>query len=236
MTVFDSRSGIEALGPPPVWVCALLGIILIAAGAAALGDVVFATIVSVKFIGLTAIAAGAFEIAHAFWTKGWGGFLWQIVLGALYLAFGLVLLAQPASGALILTYVLERGAVRIGHHPMHSELCLLGAERLDHADFWRLRGPRGRADPVPFPHDQRLGARLPARCRLDRAWPGMAALRAAIGAQDSMTMTHDNEGESDERSNPTRFPWPCTECRCRRGDRRRRCPPRWRRGGDADRL
>lgn len=109
MTVFDSRSGIEALGPPPVWVCALLGIVLIAAGAAALGDVVFATIVSVKFIGLTAIAAGAFEIAHAFWTRGWGGFLWQIVLGALYLAFGLVLLTQPASGALILTYVL--GAV-----------------------------------------------------------------------------------------------------------------------------
>jgi uncharacterized membrane protein HdeD (DUF308 family) len=42
-------------------------------------------------------------------TKGWGGFLWQILLGALYLAFGLVLLTQPASGALILTYFL--GAV-----------------------------------------------------------------------------------------------------------------------------
>jgi hypothetical protein len=46
-------------------------------------DVVFATIISVKFIGVTAIVAGAFEIMHAFWTKGWGGFLWQILLGAL---------------------------------------------------------------------------------------------------------------------------------------------------------
>jgi uncharacterized membrane protein HdeD (DUF308 family) len=109
MTVFDSRSRIEALGPPPLWVCALLGIVLIAAGALALGDVVFATIVSVKLIGLTAIAAGAFEIAHAYWTKGWGGFLWQVLLGALYLAFGLLLLTQPISGALILTNLL--GAV-----------------------------------------------------------------------------------------------------------------------------
>ncbi|MFK4723568.1 uncharacterized membrane protein HdeD (DUF308 family) [Bradyrhizobium niftali] len=109
MTVYDSRSDIGVLGSPPLWVCALLGMVMIVAGIAALSDVVFATIISVKLIGLTAIAAGAFEIAHAFWTKGWGGFLWQIVLGALYLAFGLVLLTQPASGALILTYFL--GAV-----------------------------------------------------------------------------------------------------------------------------
>ncbi|MEH2481832.1 uncharacterized membrane protein HdeD (DUF308 family) [Nitrobacteraceae bacterium AZCC 2146] len=106
MAVLDEKSSIEVLGPPPLWVCTLLGIIMIAAGIVALGDVVFATMISVKLIGLTAIAAGAFEIGHAFWTKGWGGFLWQIVLGALYVAFGLVLLTQPASGALILTYLL----------------------------------------------------------------------------------------------------------------------------------
>jgi uncharacterized membrane protein HdeD (DUF308 family) len=82
---------------------------MIAAGIMALGDVVFATIISVKLIGLTAIFAGAFEIIHAFWTKGWGGFLWQILLGALYLAFGLLLLTQPAAGALLLTSLL--GAV-----------------------------------------------------------------------------------------------------------------------------
>ena len=109
MTVYDSRSGIEALSPPPLWVCVLLGLVMIGAGVAALGDVVFATVISVKLIGLTAIAAGAFEIVHAFWTRGWGGFLWQILLGTLYIAFGLVLLTQPASGALILTYFL--GAV-----------------------------------------------------------------------------------------------------------------------------
>ncbi|MCA1539814.1 HdeD family acid-resistance protein [Bradyrhizobium sp. NBAIM32] len=106
MTVYDSRDDLNTLGGPPLWACALLGIVLIAAGLLALGDLAFATIISVKFIGLTAIAAGAFEIAHAFWTKGWGSFLWRIILGALYLAFGLILLTQPVSGALILTYFL----------------------------------------------------------------------------------------------------------------------------------
>ena len=109
MTTYDVRSTVKTPSPPALWVCTLLGLVMIAAGAFALSDVVFATIISVKFIGLTAILAGAFEIVHAFWTKGWGGFLWQILLGALYLAFGFVLLTQPASGALILTYFL--GAV-----------------------------------------------------------------------------------------------------------------------------
>ncbi|OAE97723.1 hypothetical protein AYJ54_34715 [Bradyrhizobium centrolobii] len=109
MAVYDSRGSVEAVVAPPFWACALLGVVLIAAGIFALGDLAFATIISVKLIGLTAIAAGGFEIAHAFWTKAWGGFLWRIVLGALYLAFGLILLSQPESGALILTYFL--GAV-----------------------------------------------------------------------------------------------------------------------------
>lgn len=106
MTAYDSRTGIAALAPPPLWICTLLGIVMIAGGIFALGDIAWATVISVKLIGLTAIAIGAFEIIHAFWTKGWGGLLWQLLLGALYLAFGLVLLTQPVSGAFILTYIL----------------------------------------------------------------------------------------------------------------------------------
>jgi uncharacterized membrane protein HdeD (DUF308 family) len=47
---------------------------MIAAGIFAISDVAFATIISVKLIGLTAIAAGAFEIMHAFWTRVEGSF------------------------------------------------------------------------------------------------------------------------------------------------------------------
>ena len=109
MTAYGTSSSLQTPRPPPLWVCTLLGLVMIAAGIFALSDVMFPTLISVKLIGLIVLAVGAFEIIHAFWTKGWGGFLWQILLGALYLAFGLVLLNEPEAGALILTYLL--GAV-----------------------------------------------------------------------------------------------------------------------------
>jgi uncharacterized membrane protein HdeD (DUF308 family) len=65
-----------------------------------------ATLISTIFIGATALVAGVFEIVHAFWTKGWGGFLWQILLGLAYIVIGFVLMSQPVGGALALTWVL----------------------------------------------------------------------------------------------------------------------------------
>jgi len=105
MTFMASSAG-AGLAPPPTWVRVLLGVVLLLAGLFILGDVMAATIISAIFIGIMAIIAGAFEIVHAFWTKGWGGFLWQIFLGILYLAFGFMLVTQPLSGALVLTWVL----------------------------------------------------------------------------------------------------------------------------------
>jgi uncharacterized membrane protein HdeD (DUF308 family) len=113
-----SSTGTAALSTPPTWVRVLLGIVLILAGLLVLGDVALATLISTILIGAAAVVAGGFEIIHAFWTKGWGGFLWQLLLGALYVAAGIVLLSQPVSGALILTYALGlllviSGVVRI---------------------------------------------------------------------------------------------------------------------------
>jgi uncharacterized membrane protein HdeD (DUF308 family) len=108
MTTYDgsSRSHADNLSTPPLWICVLLGIAMILAGFLVLGDVVLFTVISTLFIGMMSIAAGAFEIIHAFWTKGWGGFLWQMLLGVLYIAFGIVLVSQPVASALILTYAL----------------------------------------------------------------------------------------------------------------------------------
>jgi len=108
MTTYDTntRSRFGNVSPPPLWVCVLLGIVLVAAGILVLGDVVVATVVSTIVIGLTAIAAGAFEVIHAFWTKGWGGFVWHVLLGILYVLFGIALLNRPLVGALALTYLL----------------------------------------------------------------------------------------------------------------------------------
>jgi len=102
----DSVSAMRSPAGLPLWVRILLGIVFIVAGVIVLGDVVLATIISTIVIGLCAIAGGVFEIIHAFWTKGWGGFVWQIFLGLLYIASGIVLVSQPVSGSLILTYVL----------------------------------------------------------------------------------------------------------------------------------
>jgi uncharacterized membrane protein HdeD (DUF308 family) len=120
MTAYENSSALRTAGlpGPPLWVCILLGIVLIVAGFVVLGDVVIATVISTLFIGWTAIVAGAFEIIHAFWTKGWGGFAWQVLLGILYIAFGAVVVGQPVASALILTYVLGlvllmSGVVRI---------------------------------------------------------------------------------------------------------------------------
>jgi uncharacterized membrane protein HdeD (DUF308 family) len=105
MTAYGTPS-MAGTSAPPTWIRILLGIVMILAGFLVLGDVVLATIISTLFIGIMAVAAGVFEIIHAFWTKGWGGFLWQILLGALYIVFGVVIFREPVSGALVLTYVL----------------------------------------------------------------------------------------------------------------------------------
>jgi len=104
MATYDNSSSVGATAP--FWVCVLLGLVMIVAGFFALGNVVLVTVISTIFIGWISIAAGAFEIVHAFWTKGWGGFIWQILLGILYIAFGIVLVTQPVASALILTYIL----------------------------------------------------------------------------------------------------------------------------------
>jgi uncharacterized membrane protein HdeD (DUF308 family) len=108
MTAYDTSSRLSAgnVSTPPFWICVLLGLVMIGAGILVLGDITLVTLISTMFIGWVSIIVGAFEIVHAFWTKGWGGFVWQVLLGVLYLAFGFVLVTQPVTSALILTYVL----------------------------------------------------------------------------------------------------------------------------------
>ncbi len=74
---------------------------MILAGAAVLADVAFASLVSPAFIGGAAIVVGAFEIVHALWTRGSGVLPWQLVLGLLYVAVGVVLVGGTRSADMI---------------------------------------------------------------------------------------------------------------------------------------
>jgi uncharacterized membrane protein HdeD (DUF308 family) len=103
MATYDTATSLPA---PPTWARYVLGLSLILAGLFVLGDIATATIISTIFIGCIAVVAGAFEIINAFWTKKWGAFLWQLLLGILYVAFGIALFNRPVAGALMLTYVL----------------------------------------------------------------------------------------------------------------------------------
>jgi uncharacterized membrane protein HdeD (DUF308 family) len=83
-----------------------LGLVLIAAGVFALGDVVAVTLVSVIFIGAMLLAGGIFQIIHAFMTKQWSGFLLNLLVGLLYVIGGFLIMQEPVHGSIIITLLL----------------------------------------------------------------------------------------------------------------------------------
>ena len=109
MTTYDSspRVAADSLSAPPVWVCVLLGLVMIAAGFLVSGRHHARHRDQHACLSAGCLSSPApSKSIHAFWTKGWGGFVWQVLLGILYIAFGVVLVGQPVASALILTYVL----------------------------------------------------------------------------------------------------------------------------------
>ena len=102
--VLESRRSIAPHAP--TWVALLLGFVLLAAGIFVLGDVALASVISAFAIGGAAVVGGGFEIAHAFWTPAWGSFAWRLLLGILYIIFGVALMVRPDLSAFILTYLL----------------------------------------------------------------------------------------------------------------------------------
>ncbi|MCJ8142463.1 HdeD family acid-resistance protein [Ancylobacter sp. A5.8] len=86
-----------------------LGLIMVIAGAVALGSsygLVIGTLVSVYYIGAMMVVGGIAQIFHAFSVKGWGGFLFWLFDGILYLAAGALAFAQPDLAATVLTLLL----------------------------------------------------------------------------------------------------------------------------------
>jgi len=104
-----------------------LGIGMILLGGFALGDTVLVTLVSVIFIGAMMLIAGAFQILHAFAIKQWGGFLFALLCGALYIAGGLLIMREPVQGSIVITAFLlavlsVAGVLRIVLALRHREI------------------------------------------------------------------------------------------------------------------
>lgn len=101
-------------GAEPVWVRALLGLVLLLGGLFVMADLMLVKTVSALVIGGAAVVAGGFELIHAFWTKGWASATPRILLGFLYVVFGVVLLTQPSFRGVFLTYALGFALVLSG--------------------------------------------------------------------------------------------------------------------------
>lgn len=80
-----------------------LGLVSIFLGAIAWMDAISVTLASTVFLGILFIIVGAIQIAHAFAVREWGGFLFSLLLGILYVVGGVLLIEEPATGSLVLT-------------------------------------------------------------------------------------------------------------------------------------
>jgi uncharacterized membrane protein HdeD (DUF308 family) len=97
--------GLKALRAKWGWIVAL-GIVFLIAGVVALGSVVAATASAVMIVGIMMLLGGVMEIIAAFSVKSWGKFLFWLLLGALYVAAGVIAIMNPFAAATILTLML----------------------------------------------------------------------------------------------------------------------------------
>ena len=104
-----------------------LGVLMIALGVFALGDVVAVTLASVFFIGAMLLVGGIFQIIHAFMVRGWEAFTWQLLGGVLYVIGGLLIMDEPLQGSLVVTLFLVAvlivgGVVRVTIGLRHRDM------------------------------------------------------------------------------------------------------------------
>lgn len=83
-----------------------IGILLVVLGAIAIALPGLSTIFAETWIALFLITAGGAKIAYGFQNRSSQGFIWQILLGILYIATGIMLLVTPRTGVLSLTLLL----------------------------------------------------------------------------------------------------------------------------------
>ena len=104
-TPHSLADGLKALRAKWGWIVAL-GVVFMVAGVVALGSVVAATASAVMIIGIMMIMGGVAEFIAAFGVKEWGKFMLWMLLGALYVAAGIIAIMHPIHTATILTLML----------------------------------------------------------------------------------------------------------------------------------
>ena len=91
--------------PKPIWFFAL-GAVMIVLGILALSFPLISTLAVELTIGILLAIAGTATLVHAFSDKGWTGFIWQILIGAVYLFGAAVFFLDPFGVTVALTIYL----------------------------------------------------------------------------------------------------------------------------------
>jgi len=82
-----------------------MGIIFVIAGVFAIVMPFLAGLVATTIFAVVLVWLGIMQIIQAWSTKGWGGFVWQLIIGLVLLLGGLAIWINPILGALTLTIV-----------------------------------------------------------------------------------------------------------------------------------
>lgn len=83
-----------------------IGILLIVLGIVGIALPVASTIFAETWFALILVSAGAAKLFYAFQTRSQGGFVWKLLLSAIYIATGIMLFTNPLTGILTLTLLL----------------------------------------------------------------------------------------------------------------------------------
>ena len=83
-----------------------LGILLIILGVVCIGSPLVTTIAVKVFIGWLFLIGGIAQVVHAFSASDWSGFLWDLLIGILYVFVGGWLAFFPLTGIITLTILI----------------------------------------------------------------------------------------------------------------------------------
>jgi uncharacterized membrane protein HdeD (DUF308 family) len=128
VTLTSASNARLGIGGSP-WGAIWLGGVLIFAGLFVLGDAVAAKTASTILFGLALLAAGSFEIVHAFWVPHWGAFFLRLLLGLFYVISGAMLTAYPIASSSGLTIAFAAALIASGV----VRLCLA-------SEYWQRHG------------------------------------------------------------------------------------------------
>ncbi|MBG0511434.1 HdeD family acid-resistance protein [Agrobacterium sp. MOPV5] len=113
MTQSLNASGFSPLKAKWGWLLAL-GLVLLAFGIIALGNLLVATVASVFYVGVMMLMGGVLQLFHAFQVKGWESVLFWTLSGLLYAIAGVIAFQNPDLTAAVLTLLMAISLIVAG--------------------------------------------------------------------------------------------------------------------------